>query len=79
MRVLISYLTALLRKHDIHNLNSIATSVYCGDYTVPEAVQIYRLNVKDVEYIAMQSTSTTSMKITFKNVREVTYNETVPG
>lgn len=52
MSVLISYLTALLRKHDIHNLNSIATSVYCGDYTVPEAVQIYRLNVKDVEYIA---------------------------
>lgn len=52
MSVLISYITALLRKHDIHNLNSIATSVYCGDYTVQEAVQIFRLNLKDVDYLA---------------------------
>lgn len=52
MSIFISYITALLRKHDIHNLNIIATSVYCGDYTLQEAVQIFRLNLKDVEYVA---------------------------
>lgn len=52
MNVLISILIALKRKYNIHNLNSIAASVYCGDYTVQEAVQIYRLTLKDVEYVA---------------------------
>ena len=51
MNLLLSYFTALFRKYSIHDLNTIATNIYCSDYTVQEAVQIYRLSLNDVKYI----------------------------
>ena len=52
MNILVSMLAKLFRKYNLHDLNVISTNVYCGDYTLHQAIVIFRLNLKDVEYIA---------------------------
>lgn len=53
MSVIFSYFIALFRKYGIHDLNTIAINIFCGDYTIQDAIVMYRLSLKDIEYITV--------------------------